>query len=304
MTKWKTRDRPSDQMQLTSARLKEIIRFRFQENPIRSFSLALSRSRYSRRGDTVQPTLGRRGSTRSQEGGPYCPHRPVGRRKEARPGFSEANDNTEEAGASLPLTLRSEKPHLKGRAGPGFRKQWDQSRDARRCPGKAALGASGSPRGGLRTSSWAGPRAGPGLVVEPLVIHHGGRGGRCLFLSSAGAGAGSRVLRLRSPSAVHGPTGGGRLSPSAELGGCDCLRAVVVSASGAGGEGVSGRDPLGLGQLRRPGLLYTAPAFRCLGRQSLSSLTAPSRLWDTGGGLFPPAWDTPFSEAWKSVALE
>lgn len=76
---------------------------------------------------------------------PYCPHRPMGRRKEARPGFSEANDNTEEAGASLPLTLRSKKPHLKGRAGPGFRRQCDQSRDARRCPGKAALKASGSP---------------------------------------------------------------------------------------------------------------------------------------------------------------
>lgn len=69
---------------------------------------------------------------------------------------------------------------------------------------RAAPGGPGSPRGARRTSPGAGSGAGPGLVVERLLIHHGGRGGRCPSLSSAGAGAGSRVLRLRSPSAVHG----------------------------------------------------------------------------------------------------
>lgn len=43
---------------------------------------------------------------------------------------------------------------------------------------KAAPRGSGSPRGAHGTSPGAGPGAGPGLVVELLVIHHGGHGGR------------------------------------------------------------------------------------------------------------------------------
>lgn len=70
---------------------------------------------------------------------------------------------------------------------------------------RAVPGEPGSSRGARRTSPGAGSGAGPGLVVERLLIHHGGRGGRWPSLSSAGAGAGSWVLRLRSPSVVHGP---------------------------------------------------------------------------------------------------
>lgn len=69
---------------------------------------------------------------------------------------------------------------------------------------KAALGRSWFSQGARQASPGAWLGAGPGLVVERLVIHHGGRGGRCPSLSNAGAGAGSRVWRLRSASVVHG----------------------------------------------------------------------------------------------------
>ena len=71
----------------------------------------------------------------------------------------------------------SGKPHLTGRAGPGPGGQGGQSRKTpqrlrKRCrkgPGPHARRAPGVIGGG------AG--AGTGLVVERLVIHHGGRGG-------------------------------------------------------------------------------------------------------------------------------
>lgn len=78
---------------------------------------------------------------------------------------------------------------------------------------KSGAGDFSVPRGGLQTSLGAGSGAGPGLVVKRLVIHHGGCGARCLSLSSAGAGTGSRVLRLRSSSVVHGPYRRERLVP-------------------------------------------------------------------------------------------
>lgn len=126
--------------------------------------------------------------------------------------FSGTNGGTEEAGASLLFTLPSE--NLISKVGPGRAQAGEASR-AGRCGGAAetAPGGSRSPGGARRTSLGAGQEAGPGLVVERLVIHHGGRGGQCPFLSSAGAGAGSQVPRLTGTAVVHGPYLRGEAGP-------------------------------------------------------------------------------------------
>lgn len=159
--------------------------------------------------------------------------------------YRETSGHAEEAGASLSLTLSSENLPLEGRAEPACRGQRGGSPKERRRGGEGAGGPSDRAQG-VPAPLGAGPGAGPALVVELLVIHHGGLGGRCPSLRGAGPGAGCRVLRLRGPSAAHASLAG----EAGSLGRVGDVTARRRRQSPGPGEGCLGQTP-GSGRLRR-----------------------------------------------------
>lgn len=91
------------------------------------------------------------------------------------------------------------------------------------------------------------------------------------------------------------PTCGGRLGPAAELGGCDCPAAAATS--GAGGGGVSGRDPWARGS--RGG--RASSPFRRLPATEPGESLVPHRpapaLGPRGWSLPPWTWDARLPDA-------
>lgn len=101
---------------------------------------------------------------------------------------------------------------------------------------------------------------------------------------------------MSGPSVVHGPYRRERPGPLAQLGDVTTRRRWQCLEPG---EGCPGKRPPGSGQPRPPPQDHLPPA----GPLESFVPCRPALAWGPGGcPQCPPIWDTPFCEAWRSVA--